>query len=408
MVAVLFTAVVHCGAQAAKPLPIHSPVLDKNFYLLSLLQKDEAVRSRLEGDPRLGEIAAERERALALARKTCKGDVVCTLKPVLWTDEEIHAVSLALAALAEQDTAVRELVDGSLRPSGTYVLFAKQPDGELLANAWEVCARGLNNVLAVYGQGQSPRYPLIDAISFEVTSAEFQQDMVKVAEQMSEGDLAKQLFFEPSLKAASQMLTINHRDEAGRFEPMETGVNRAAVEAVAKTKWPQFPYTVIVVPGAGGTDKTTPLSAAGHKRCELAVEAYRAGNAPFVLVSGGYVHPSQTPFAEAIEMKRTLIDEFHLPESAVLVDPHARHTTTNIRNAAREIFRYGMPMDKPALMVSDASQTAYIASEIFSDRNLKELGYVPYRIVGQPSDTMLVFLPAMESLQQDPIEPLDP
>lgn len=165
---------------------------------------------------------------------------------------------------------------------------------------------------------------------------------------------------------------------------------------------------MIVVPGAGGTDKTTPLSAAGHKRCELAAEAYRAGKAPFVLVSGGYVHPSQTPFAEAIEMKRALIDDFHLPESAVLVDPHARHTTTNMRNAAREIFRYGLPMDKPALMVSDESQTAYIASEVFADRNLKELGYVPYKIVGKLSSTTLAFLPAVESLQQDPIEPLDP
>ena len=407
-IAAAVLAVARCGAQEVKPLPIHSPVQDKGFYLLSLLQQDEAVRGRLMGDARLGEIAAERGRALVEAQKACKGDAVCTLKPVLWTDEEIHAVSLALAALAERDSTVRELVDRALRPSGAYVLFAKQPDGELLANAWEVCARGLNDVVAVYGEGQPPRYPLIDSISFDVKPGEFQQDVMQMAKQTTELDAEKELFFEPALKTALQLLTLNHRDEAGRFEPMERGVNRAAVEAVGKTKWPQFPYTVIVVPGAGGTDKTTPLSAAGHKRCELAAEAYRAGKAPFVLVSGGYVHPSQTPFAEAIEMKRALIDDFHLPESAVLVDPHARHTTTNMRNAAREIFRYGLPMDKPALMVSDESQTAYIASEIFADRNLKELGYVPYKIVGKLSSTMLAFLPAVESLQQDPIEPLDP
>ena len=90
------------------------------------------------------------------------------------------------------------------------------------------------------------------------------------------------------------------------------------------------------------------------------------------------------------------------------VDPHARHTTTNMRNAAREIYRYGIPMSKPALVVSDSAQVSYIASQPFADRCLKELGYVPYQIVKRASDTSLVFLPRMDSLQQDPLEPLDP
>jgi hypothetical protein len=36
------------------------------------------------------------------------------------------------------------------------------------------------------------------------------------------------------------------------------------------------------------------------------------------------------------------------------------------------------------------------------------MGYLPYKIVSQPSDTSLVFLPLIESLQQDPLDPLDP
>jgi uncharacterized SAM-binding protein YcdF (DUF218 family) len=31
-------------------------------------------------------------------------------------------------------------------------------------------------------------------------------------------------------------------------------------------------------------------------------------------------------------MKRQLVALFGIPESAILVDPHARHTTTNLRN----------------------------------------------------------------------------
>jgi hypothetical protein len=138
------------------------------------------------------------------------------------------------------------------------------------------------------------------------------------------------------------------------------------------------------------------------------VEAYHAGKAPFILVSGGYVHPSQTRFAEAVEMKKALLNDYHVPEAAILVDPHARHTTTNMRDAAREIYRYNMPMNKPALVVSDAAQIGYIAGQIFAVRCMKELGYLPYQVVNRPSETSLVFLPLKESLQQDPMDPLDP
>jgi hypothetical protein len=165
---------------------------------------------------------------------------------------------------------------------------------------------------------------------------------------------------------------------------------------------------VVVVPGAGPGDRDTPLSPSGRKRTQLAAEAYHAGEAPFILVSGGYVHPSQTRFSEALEMKKALLQDYNVPGSAILVDPHARHTTTNMRNAVREMFRYGVPMNKPALVISDAAQIGYIAAQSLADRCLKELGYVPYRIVSRPSDTSLVFLPLIESLEQDPMEPLDP
>ena len=33
---------------------------------------------------------------------------------------------------------------------------------------------------------------------------------------------------------------------------------------------------------------------------------------------------------------------------------------------------------------------------------------LPYKIVDHPSDTSLAFLPEIESLQQDPLDPLDP
>jgi hypothetical protein len=408
LVASVFALPYSSVAQITKPLPLHDAVQDKDFLLLSYLQADPRVRGALASDKNIDLISAERQRFLSLALKTCKGDAACTLKPLIWTEEEIRAVSFALARSYADNPALRALVDGQLRQSGAYVLYQKESGADLLVNAWEVCARGLNAVISVYGQGAAPRYPLIDSISFDVTSADFQQRVAALTQQTVADTSAQQLFFEPSLKAALQLLTLNHRDEAGRFEPMETSVNQAAVRSIPTIQWSKFAYSVIVVPGAGPEDRSVALSEMGRKRTALAAEEYHAGKAPFILLSGGYVHPSQTQFAEAIEMKKALLNDYHVPEEAILVDPHARHTTTNMRDAAREIFRYGMPMNKPALVVSDPAQLSYIASQPFADRCLKELGYVPYQIVKQTSATSLVFLPMVESLQQDPLEPLDP
>lgn len=405
-------ALLACQASIAQPtaspLPMRLPEQDKNFYLLSLLENDAKVRGVLAADHDLVQITTERQHTARLIEAGCKGDAVCTVKAFLWTDEEIHAVSLDLARMAREDASLRALVDRQVRPSGAYILYEKQPVGEMLANAWEICARGLNDVISVYGEAQPPRYPRIDSISVDVKSVEFQKQISSLIAQSTEESSTATLFFEPSLRAALELLTLNRRDEAGRLEPMEEGVNDAAVKAIPSTRWQDYPYSVIVVPGAGPGDAGTALSRDGRKRCELAAEAFHARKAPFILVSGGYVHPSQTRFAEAIEMKKALIEEDHVPESAILVDPHARHTTTNMRNAAREMFRYNMPRMKAALVVSDASQIAYIAGQPFAERCLRELGYMPYRIVRRESDTTIVFMPLIESLQQDPMDPLDP
>ena len=71
---------------------------------------------------------------------------------------------------------------------------------------------------------------------------------------------------------------------------------------------------------------------------------YRQHQAPFIIVSGGRVHPYHTPYNEAFEMKKYLMDVWQIPESAIIIEPHARHTTTNFRNAARIMFRNGFPV----------------------------------------------------------------
>ena len=391
---------------AKEPLPLHAAIKDKNFYLLSVFENIPDVRSALISDQALDQINSMRQQRFKRALETCGQNPECTLQPLFWTDEDIHAVSSALARIYQSNSHFKKILDKELQASGAYILYQQQGGQDFLMSAWALCARGLNNVLAVYGEGSRPHYPKIDSISFDVHSADFQQRIASLTEKISTQSLG--LFFEPSLETALQLLALNHRDEAGRFEPMEETVNEAALRAIPSTRWDDYAFSVIVVPGEGPEDRNVPLAEVGRKRTELAAQAYHAGTAPFILVSGGFVHPSQTRFSEAIEMKKALLRDYHVPEAAILVDPHARHTTTNMRNAAREIYRYNMPMNKPALVVSDPLQISYIQSQPFADRCKDELGYVPYQIIRRDSDTSIVFLPSVESLQQNPMDPLDP
>jgi hypothetical protein len=165
---------------------------------------------------------------------------------------------------------------------------------------------------------------------------------------------------------------------------------------------------VIVVPGAGNEKENVAFSPWGKLRITIAVRRYREGKAPFILVSGGYVHPSQTIYCEALEMKQSLMADFNIPEEAILIDPHARHTTTNLRNANRQIYRYGLPFDKPALIATDQDQSSYISGAVFEKRCLEELGYQPALALKRLSPFGLSFLPNIESLQSDARDPLDP
>ncbi len=140
------------GEPTPKPLTLHAALQDKDFYLLSALQTDPEVRKVLLQDQALAQVSAERDWFLS---QTCK-ESACRVHAFLWTDEEISGVSFALARIYKESAPMRKLVEKDLRPSGTYVLYEKQDGATLLVNAWQICARGLNDILSVYGEGTCP------------------------------------------------------------------------------------------------------------------------------------------------------------------------------------------------------------------------------------------------------------
>ena len=389
--------------QTRAPVPLKSPVQDKNFYLLSLIERTPDVRKAIEAA-----IPNEKRASLTKAAESCGLELDCYAAAMKWSDAEIDSIAKSLRALYSRNGAVKQMTDGPLSDSGVLVRFNAKPGDELLAEGWVEAAHGINRAIDVYGTGQKPRYPEIDSVSFDVKSREYQR-LVQIGAQVLVEDMnSMTLFFEPSLRFALGLMDANHRDEAGRLEPMESGENAAAAKRIRSIQWHQYPYSVIVVPGAGGDRTTWSFSPYGKLRVELAARRFKDGKAPFILVSGGYVHPNQTPYCEALEMKKSLIADFSVPADAILIDPHARHTTTNIRNAVREIYRYGMPFDKKALITTDPGQSASIESPAFAKRCLTELGYEPQKLAHRISKFDLEFLPVLDALQMDPTDPLDP
>jgi hypothetical protein len=403
-VGILASALFVCRSFAQEPaqrvLELRSPVQDKNFYVLSLLDRTPEATKAVREEGSLASILERKRMALESAARSCE-TVSCVDEALRWTDSEIAAGADGLRKVYSTNDAARKMVEGTLRESGAYIRYESKAGGDLLAQAWTDAARGMNRAIDVYAEGKNPRYPAIDSPAFDVKGAQYERMVHTVAYVVVEQAPQMRLFFQPTLKFALYLLDINKRDEAGRLEPLEEKENAAAVSRIRTIEWSRFPYTVIMVPGQGGDRVTWALAPEGRLRIEIAAGRWREGKAPLILVSGGYVHPNQTPFSEAVEMKKTLIADFGVPEDAILIDPHARHTTTNLRNSAREMYRYGVPFDHSALITTDSYDSAYIESAEFAKRCQDELGYMPYGIVKRLSVFDLEWVPKVESLQID-------
>ena len=186
---------------------------------------------------------------------------------------------------------------------------------ELLQKAWEQDAHGINRIIDVYALGKKPNYPAIDSISFDVANKQYPALLYDLSASVLEDCKTNHLFFSPAMTYALRCLEINERDQAGDYEPMAFTVNKAAVGRIKTINWNNYKYTLILVPGAGPEKPGEALSAEGMLRCRIAAHHFFEGMAPFVMVSGGKVHPFKTNFCEAEEMKSYLMKTFNIPKT---------------------------------------------------------------------------------------------
>lgn len=404
---------VHTFAQKNRPDPQYklisggNYVKSKNYYLLTLFNEIPGIKKQLLNDPVLMKFAETKRQDIANAVKNCGKDLGCYIKAVKFSDQEINRVGIRLGELYKAGNELGEMVRKHLIASGCYQLHAQSDDKQMLIKSWEQDARAINYTIDIYTAGNKPSYAQIDSISFNIKDPAYAEMVALNADLSIRQTKSDASFYAPVLMFALQSLEINERNRAGDDEPMEETVNKAAWDYSKKIKWDQYQYTLILVPGEGPEEKDTEISGGGMLRCRLAVLQYKAGLAPFIMVSGGCVHPFKTRYNEAAEMKKYLTEVLHIPEYAILMEPHARHTTTNLRNCARIIFRLGFPMDKPCITSTARSQSLYITGTM-PGRCEKELGYVPYTNGKRLSDTEAEFYPLAVSLQIDFDEPMDP
>jgi hypothetical protein len=390
---------------------LHSgnPVADKNFYWLTVIDQHPALRQLLAGNEKLRAIH-DRRLSLIISHVTD----TCTwaaslLADFRWTSSDSIEVSTALGALYQANKAhFDEIIEQHLRPSGYYQRFIAFSNEDLLLHAWGQTVTGINYIIDQFGLGRKMRYPLIDSASYDVNSRYYRTVLKNIFGYLSEQESELTAFYHPALAVAMQLMDANDRDEPARFEPMEKGENQAAVQKIARTDWSKYKYATILIPGNGPVLSSTPISPDNKLHCAIAAMRYKNNWAPFIIVSGGYCYPFRGPYCEAIEMKKFLITRFGIPAAAIIIEPHARHTTTNLRNANRLMIRYGIPIDKPSIFVTTKSQSDYAAAPLFDQRNLRELGYLPYRDKQPISIHDISFYPVMESLHMDPFDPLDP
>ena len=415
--AIMFAMMLALASPAAAQSPAYrfrhgdNPVADADAYLLTLVAADPRMRAAVAADPDLKALGQRLTASRDAVLKACRTAPSCPVGDLILTDAEIDKAADALVRLAAPGQPLGRLAE-AMRASGRFQKHAALPDPAFLRAAFVETAHGIDRAIRVYGLGEKPRYDQIDSISYAVTDAHFRQAVREALETGADptpADLPLKLWS----GLAFDLLIINQRDEAARYDPPgsvleDQGENAQAFAKARRTDWRRTPYTAVVVPGAGTEDGETRLSPVGGFRIRLAVQRWREGKAPFLIVSGGHVHPNKTPWAEAIEMKKVLMADYGVPAEAIFVDPYARHTTTNLRNAVRILFRAGAPMDRPMLITTSRDQSLSIELPSFAQRNMAELGFVPVTQVKRITVFDVAATPNIVSLHYDMTDPLDP
>lgn len=383
-------------------------IVSKNFYFLHLLEVDSNAKALIESDPVLSKFAKTKYDGISKS-----DNIIDVYTSYQFTDDEIKQVGDRLANLYTGSNALGKVLENHIYPSGSYIIYKDLSEKDFLRAIWEQDAKGINRFVDVYGKGVKPRYAKMDSIDFRLDDKYYQTLSLECRQYIYDACKDKKSFFSVPLTTVLTLSDINDRYESAEYEPMGETINKVAYAAIKQTDFSKYPYSVILSLGDGPDQTDVRLSPRNKIRLRTAALKYFTSAAPFIIVSGGRAHPYKTIYNEAWEMKKFLMEQCNIPEKAIIMEPHARHTTTNIRNASRIMIREGVPMDKIALITSTPSHVNWFSmddgrAERFVNKCKDEMGIVPLKLGKRIDESFVEFYPQIESLYINPIDPLDP
>lgn len=377
--AMLAFASVPASAGAVRDVQAEA-LSDRLFPLLDALGRDTSAMAAIKAKPEVAAMLRVRQER----RDACAADLGCLAQAMVWTPTE----GALLAHAAVQPAGTRSTDDGA----------AAQAMREI---------DGVNAVVRTFGLGQVPAYPQIDGAGM-IDPQETRARLQAAAWLAQTPRSASTQALDPSIEFALALLDASDRTDAIGFEPLTGGLNAPAIKRARGLDWKRFRYSAMIVTGVGPEVPDMALSPFGKYHLRLAADRFAQGDVPFIIVTGGRAHPRATRFTEAEQMRKALIERYGVPADAIVIEPYARHTTTNLRNATRLLMAMGAPLDKDAVIVCNPGQSAAIESPAFVQRNLAELGYEPGKVGRRISPTELEFRPSPQSARVDPRDPLDP
>lgn len=371
------------------------------FPILRALNQQDGQAGTIYQNPQQKKLAESITERYKIALKNCK-DLRCLADSFFITAGESNQL-VSITNIATLKENGRSGLNNTKMPAGSDEVLEGRKG--VLSESLSDELQSVNYILDVYVAGKKPRYPKIDGATRLTNPAAYFNDLQEEVARIVDKIGSRGSFYHLPWLTAIKVLELNRRDEAARYEPIKK-LNSDVIKKVGSVDWPRYKYSAILVPGLGPGKAGVALDPGGAKRCEMAAAQYKKGVAPLIIVSGGHVHPDLTPYSEAIEMRKYLVGQLGIPAGAVIAEPYARHTTTNIRNAARLIFDLGIPAKMPVLIVTDLGQATFIM--FMKARFMEELGYLPYEELSRTRSGEPYFIPSAAALKLNPTDPLDP
>lgn len=285
-----------------------------------------------------------------------------------------------------------------------------------LLDAWPRYVEAIRYMIGVYGNGSSARSSEDDML-YNVTGPDWNYHMRAYTDYLASPFSGHTQPPFDVIHTAINFLEVNERDNAVWFYDLNEKQNKAARTRAQRLDWSKYPYAAMVVLGMGPELTNERLSPQSKMRVGMALTELRKGRAPFIVTSGGAVHPPKTPYTESAEMRHWLQQQYQLDDKYIVMEPHSRHTTTNLRNTARQLHSMGAPKDKPYLIITGSDQYQYILQRgpHYAYNNTlmyageRDLGYKLGHVKAVDDRFLIEYSPNWDKVfLVDPLDPLDP